>query len=78
MINHPLSAPSTYGDGPSTLAQRGRISGRSDLERSVCYFFCRRTRVTAWLASCYQELVSQSVFQLRCLLALTAKGGAAV
>ena len=76
MIKHPISAPSTYGDGPSSLAQRKRVSGRPDLERSVCYFFFRRTRVTAWLASCYQELVSQAVFQLRCHLSLTRKGGA--
>jgi hypothetical protein len=73
MIKHPLSAPSTYGDGPSTLGQRKHITRMSDLLRSVRFFWDRRWQPTEWLKQCSRELITESVFQARCLLAL--KGG---
>lgn len=72
MIKHPLSAPSTYGDGPSTLGQRKRITRMSDLKRSVQFFWERRFQPTEWLKQCKRELIAESVFQVRCRQTLDA------
>jgi len=45
----------------------------SDLLRSVQYFWDRRWQPTAWLKQCSRELITESVFQARCLIAM--KGG---
>lgn len=72
MIRHPLSAPSTFGDTPTALAQRQRISRPHHFSEDVRFFWLRRWQPTAWLLQCSRELIRGAIFQARSAQALAA------